>query len=324
MLLQPFQSYKAMHSRADDRPWKGNQQRGAATSAAIPAADVPIRIHGHPVTTSARRWAQRGRLVDESAPAAAAASNGGRRDARSGLDTYPMSPTVDDELHKYPTLLGVLRAAINARNQSTSTSETAYALVKQERDDQTQSLLVPEKRFFGQRIKTKTGRQNGLLYQIPGTNSVYTFYLQRRGKHYDVYRCIRCKSAGGSYVTIKATGDEFLCDPCLIEHHCEARTLGEDKTIRLMYDKMREIREDNKFASMSARQAWSDGLREIEEAVSEDNLKDEILSRFYATGYKSRKRQIARNLAYHKMKREDPSEDDHEVLEDGCHVHYIF
>lgn len=110
MLLQPFQSYKAMHSRADDRPWKGNQQRGAATSAAIPAADVPIRIHGHPVTTSARRWAQRGRLVDESAPAAAAASNGGRRDARSGLDTYPMSPTVDDELHKYPTLLGVLRA----------------------------------------------------------------------------------------------------------------------------------------------------------------------------------------------------------------------
>ncbi|VDP44871.1 unnamed protein product [Heligmosomoides polygyrus] len=166
-------------------------------------------------------------------------------------------------------------------------------------------INVPEKRFFGQRIKTKTGRQNGLLYQIPGTNSVYTFYLQRRGKHYDVYRCIRCKSAGGSY----ATGDEFLCDPCLIEHHCEARTLGEDKTIRLMYDKMREIREDNKFASMSARQAWSDGLREIEEAVSEDNLKDEILSR---------------NLAYHKMKREDPSEDDHEVLEDGCHVHYIF
>lgn len=32
----------------------------------------------------------------------------------------------------------------------------------------------------------------------------------------------------------------------------------------------------------------------------------------------------SRNLAYHKMKREDPSEDDHEVLEDGCHVHYIF
>lgn len=157
-------------------------------------------------------------------------------------------------------------------------------------------LPIIRTRFPGERVITLFGTPHGLLYRIPGTNLVHAFYLHRKNRKLDIYCCTKCRAVR-AFTQIRVIGNEFLSDPCRVLHRCSPRTLAEDKTKRLIYEKMNMVRNDERFAGFTAKEVWLSGLREIIESVPDDDgLKEEMLAEYCAGGFKSKLRGIRRNL----------------------------
>ncbi|KAL6724819.1 hypothetical protein Aduo_019674 [Ancylostoma duodenale] len=77
----------------------------------------------------------------------------------------------------------------------------------------------PKPRFKGEKQVSKHGKHDVLVYPIPESSLAYVFSLRRKNDGYSIYCCDLCKRKD-TYLSIKVIEDQFLSDPCKLEHVC--------------------------------------------------------------------------------------------------------
>ncbi|EYC35189.1 hypothetical protein Y032_1122g3636 [Ancylostoma ceylanicum] len=101
----------------------------------------------------------------------------------------------------------------------------------------------PTPRFKGEKQVSKYGKHDVLVYPIPDSSLAYVFSFKRKHDYYSMYCCDQCKRKG-AYVAIQVDEDEFLADPCKLEHVCIPVNRAHDTVERMIAKRLRQIRSD--------------------------------------------------------------------------------
>ncbi|VDK50477.1 unnamed protein product [Cylicostephanus goldi] len=89
-------------------------------------------------------------------------------------------------------------------------------------------------RFKGVKQVSLRGKHDVLVYSIPGTENAYVFCHGHTNARYQVFQCVYCWKYGAK-TSIRVIGDEFLEDPCKIDHICSPVNEMEDRVERLTH-----------------------------------------------------------------------------------------
>ncbi|KAK6051692.1 hypothetical protein COOONC_10802 [Cooperia oncophora] len=94
---------------------------------------------------------------------------------------------------------------------------------------------------------------------------------------------------------IKAAGDEFMSDPCAMDHVCTPNEAAEDKAKRIGYEKVRDVKDDPLYAGRVPRQVYEEMLTK---ASQEHGIyfivPDDVISALYGWGYGMKRQAISR------------------------------
>ncbi|KAK6047011.1 hypothetical protein COOONC_15484 [Cooperia oncophora] len=88
---------------------------------------------------------------------------------------------------------------------------------------------------------------------------------------------------------VKATGDEFMSDPCAIDHVCAPNEAAEDKAKRIGYEKVRDMKDDPLCAGRVPRQVYEEMLTKASQEYDDD-----VISALYGWGFGMKRQAISR------------------------------
>ncbi|KAK6018327.1 hypothetical protein OSTOST_16093, partial [Ostertagia ostertagi] len=121
-------------------------------------------------------------------------------------------------------------------------------------------------------------------------------------KDSETYGCVHClkerrrrgeRVGGGGF--IKVVGNEFLSDPCRIDHECTPGKYTEERGNRHVYKEMQNIRRDPTCAGKKPVKVYLDMLAEPFDADNEE-MEDSIRASIRRSGYQARRRVISRSI----------------------------
>ncbi|KAL6731863.1 hypothetical protein Aduo_002685 [Ancylostoma duodenale] len=198
-----------------------------------------------------------------------------------------MSFTIDSILgHTLPS-----NPAPHSDIPSTSSAHSSTPSV-----DEEGSIAEEEIRYFGRKEKSKFGKNDVLIYAIPGSNSrCYSFSLKRKNSKHDAYYCIGCHK-NGKGVLVDVIKEEFMADPCMLPHVCLPKEVCKDRASRFTYEKLMGIKNNPREAIRGPRQHWQEALVSISsmEGFSEAE-REKIEDHFYGAGPSQRRHAFSRS-----------------------------
>ncbi|XGW10556.1 hypothetical protein V3C99_012227 [Haemonchus contortus] len=146
---------------------------------------------------------------------------------------------------------------------------------------------------------SKRGVHPVIRYPIPGGEFCYAFEQVRTTKQgLVVYRCTKCKKSGTTTSIAVQNGCEFIGDPASLPHVCTPLKNAQDKVTRMVYQSCQAIATDPQLAQAKPSQLWKSIAQFIDDNAPNDEAERKMmLKHFYRSGYKSRRRTIARAAA---------------------------
>ncbi|RCN37739.1 hypothetical protein ANCCAN_16358 [Ancylostoma caninum] len=103
-------------------------------------------------------------------------------------------------------------------------------------------------------------------------------------------------------LTLKVVGNEFLTDPCSVDHHPECTPLRTAKNLvrRAVYEFYRDVGEDPTFANKKSKPLWHARANMIKQrAAEEPGIYKEVVAQHYRKGPSSRRDAIRRAVRVH-------------------------
>ncbi|KAK6054355.1 hypothetical protein COOONC_08140 [Cooperia oncophora] len=79
-------------------------------------------------------------------------------------------------------------------------------------------------------------------------------------------------------ITCQVIGDEFLTDPCRLDHECRPEKYVRERGDRAVYEELKHVREDSKYAAIKPVQVFFDLVAQRREADNEPEKMGESLS----------------------------------------------
>ncbi|KAK6043893.1 hypothetical protein COOONC_18604 [Cooperia oncophora] len=89
-------------------------------------------------------------------------------------------------------------------------------------------------------------------------------------------------------ITCQVIGDEFLTDPCRLDHECRPEKYVRETGDRAVFEELQHVREDSKYAAIKPVQVFFDLVAQRREADNAE-MEDSIRANIRRTGYHSRK-----------------------------------
>ncbi|VDM77783.1 unnamed protein product [Strongylus vulgaris] len=150
-------------------------------------------------------------------------------------------------------------------------------------------------RFKGSKQVSLRSKHDVLVYSIPGTENAYVFCHDRTNVHYQVFQCVYCWKWKAK-TRIKVIGDEFLEDPCKVDHICSPVDELEDRVERLTHKWLMNLREESKFCRASPKEEYTNFLDWLRDDSDEDEeARKKMLKLFKKSGgYKEHRKMFAR------------------------------
>ncbi|EYB94334.1 hypothetical protein Y032_0173g427 [Ancylostoma ceylanicum] len=155
--------------------------------------------------------------------------------------------------------------------------------------------LLSRKRFKGEKQVSLRGKHDVLVYPIPGTEDAYVFCHDRTNVHYQIFQCIHCWEFK-KVTPILVIGDEFLDDPCELDHCCLGTNMLEDRVKRLTHKWLMELREESKFCKSSPKEEYGHFLEWLRDESDEDKQVRKKMVKIFkeSGGYKEHRKLFAR------------------------------
>ncbi|RCN30040.1 hypothetical protein ANCCAN_24190 [Ancylostoma caninum] len=161
----------------------------------------------------------------------------------------------------------------------------------------------PRPRFKGEKQVSKHGKHDVLVYPIPESSLAYVFSLRRKNDGYSIYRCDLCKRKD-TYVSIQVIEDEFVSDPCKLEHVCIPVIRAHDMVERMIMKRLRQIRNGPASGRITSPKQEMEEIRMqvLENEEIDDSLRKEMLEYCDKKLYERKRTSISRAVRANKRK----------------------
>ncbi|RCN32613.1 hypothetical protein ANCCAN_21578 [Ancylostoma caninum] len=166
----------------------------------------------------------------------------------------------------------------------------------------------PEPRFKEEKQVSKHGKHDVLVYPIPESSLAYVFSLRRKNDGYAIYRCDLCKRKG-AYASIQVgyttvIEDEFVSDPCKLEHVCIPVIRAHDMVERMIMKRLRQIRNAPTSGRITSPKQEMEEIRMqiLENEEIDDSLRKEMLEYCDKKLYERKRTSISRAVRANKRK----------------------
>ncbi|KAK6759986.1 hypothetical protein RB195_021500 [Necator americanus] len=137
--------------------------------------------------------------------------------------------------------------------------------------------LESMERFKAEKQVSLRGKYDVLVYSIPETDDAYVFCHNRTNTQYQIFQCVWCWKFK-AITTIIVIGDEFLSDPCKLDHVCIPVNKLEDRLERITHKWLMELREKTKSCKSSPKKEYRRFLKWLgEKSDEEDKVRKTLL-----------------------------------------------